>query len=687
MQMKQNTLKSPQRRSAKEPFALRYFYSLIILFFTLSSASCDWKSEPERIIWTNVKTVAGLNREFGEPFGIAIKDDVLYVSDGDQGKVFRVSKDGRTELFTDKLDTPSQIAFDQNGDLIVADSGSHTIKKIRQTGEIELIAGVENQSGFADGAGGQALFSAPVGIAVFEDKIYVADTYNDKIRLIENGRVSTIAGSEKGFADGAGNDAKFDTPNNLAVTKDGRVLVADTENRRLRIVETSGRVWTLAGGGKSNLRDGTLEEAEFVQPTAVFIDERGAVFVADGNAIRVIGRRIFPLVETLADDRRGYADGKMFNAKFNRPSGLAVDSQGNLFVADSDNQTLRAFSGEDFGKEITAENLTKLRYSAEEFRALAPARWCFDPPSEAREIAGTLGEIRGEAKTVDDYARFHNGLDIVGGYGETARFIRDEKILEPAAVENFETLRELVRMPTLGYIHIRLGRDKDNRIFDDARFRFFRDESDKLKGLRIPRGAKFKAGEPVGTLNAMNHVHLIAGRSGAEINALDALVLPGVSDSRTPVIEKVTLFDENWREIETEQPNSRINLRGKIRVTVRAYDQMDGNADRRRLGVYKIGYQILQSEKPIFEPKWTIVFDKMPDTEAVRLVYAKGSKSGATGETIFNYIATNEVDGDIFRENFLDANALEAGNYVLRVFAADFFGNTASKDSSFEVVK
>jgi hypothetical protein len=77
----------------------------------------------------------------------------------------------------------------------------------------------------------------------------------------------------------------------------------------------------------------------------------------------------------------------------------------------------------------------------------------------------------------------------------------------------------------------------------------------------------------------------------------------------------------------------------------------------------------------------------MPDTAAVNFVYAPGSKSGATGETIFNYIATNEVAGDVFKENFLDAGALETGEYVLRAFAADFFGNTASKDINFEVVR
>ena len=657
------------------------------LFFTfLLNLSCR-NEQAERAAWTKAKTVAGFNREFGEPFGIAVKDGEIFVSDGETGKILRVLKDGRTEIFAEGFDTPSQIAFDQNGILYAADSGTHTIKKINQNGIVELVAGIENQAGLQDGNAGSALFNAPVGIAAADGKIYVADTYNDRIRVIENGIVSTLAGTEKGFADGIGTLAKFDTPLGLAIWKNGKILVADAGNRRIRVIEPDTAVKTLAGNGNVNVTGGLLSDAEFVLPTAIAVDERGAVYVADGNAIRAIGRHIFPFVETISDERRGFTDGNFPKARFNRPSGLAVDERGNLLVADSDNQAVRIFTGEDFGTEISVEQKKNLRFTAEEFRALAAPRWMYDPPEKTREIAGTLGEIRGEIIDKNSVAFFHNGLDIAGGYGETARFIRDEKVLNPFAAQNFGTLRELLRMPTLGYIHIRLGRDRDNKIFGDNRFQFSRDRSGKLNGIRIPRGAKFKAGEAVGTLNSMNHVHLIAGRSGAEMNALDALVLPGASDSRPPTIEKITLFDKNWRGIETEVQNSRIKLDGKTRIVVRAFDQMDGNAARRRLGLYRLGYQILKNGEPLFQTKWTLSFEKMPDTEAVPFVYANGSRSGAAGETIFNYIVTNEVDGDSFSENFFDTAGLENGEYILRVFAADFFGNTASKDLTFEVIK
>ncbi len=645
-----------------------------------------WPASNHGTPYRHVSTVAGTSGEFSEAFGIAVKGSDIYMSDGESGRIWLV-KGGTPAVFTEGLDTPSAIAFDENDKLIVADSGTHTIKSVNSAGEVATIAGVENRSGFVDGDAAEALFNAPVGIAVHHGTIYVADTYNDRIRVIENGRVATIVGSGNGFADGVGPEARFDTPCGLAIWRD-KLLVADTGNRRIRVIEPDGRVWTLAGNGDGDLRDGLLSGASFVQPTAVAIDKNGSIFVADGNAIRQIVGDAIPVVRTISGDRRGLKDGNSIRARFNRPSSLAFDTHGDLLVADSENRLLRKFEENPSGHEITADEIEALRDKPEEFRALQPARWPYDPPSAKRDIAGTLGEIRGEVQPGNDEVWFHNGLDIAGVYGETARFIRDEKVLRPLAIENFGNSRESIRMPTLGYIHIRVGRDLASMAFDDRRFQFAKDGNGKLSTVRVPRGTKFGAGEPIGTLNAMNHVHLIAGRSGGEMNSLAALTFPNLQDSRPPNIEKVSLFDEFWREIETVAPNSRIMLKGKTRVVVRAFDQMDGNSDRRRLGIYKLGYQIVGPDGIAqSEPKWMIAFDRLPAAEAVPLVYANGSKSGATGETIFNYIVTNFVNGDEFREDLFDATTLENGSYILRVIGADYFGNTTSKDLTIEVLK
>ena len=87
------------------------------------------------------------------------------------------------------------------------------------------------------------------------------------------------------------------------------------------------------------------------------------------------------------------------------------------------------------------------------------------------------------------------------------------------------------------------------------------------------------------------------------------------------------------------------------------------------------------------DTKWTIVFDRLGPPESVGLVYANGSKSGPTGETIFNYIVSNFVHGDEFREDYFDPASVGAGIYKLRVFAADHSGNTTSRDVAIEVLK
>ncbi len=628
-------------------------------------------------------TVAGINGEFGEPFGVAVKGSETYLSDGQNGTIM-VVRDGKPSVFASGLGTPSAIAFDKNGNLIVADSGMHTIKSVNAKGEATVLAGVAGKPGFADGDATNALFHAPIGLVIGSDgKIYVSDTYNDRIRVIADGKVTTLTGSSRGFADGTGAAARFDTPTGLAMWHD-KLLVADTGNHRIRMVEPNGNTATLAGNGEGDAKDGLLFEASFYQPAAIAVDTYGSIFVADGHVIRLIDGDVIPTVRTISSGRRGFGDGEIGVARFNRPSGLAVDDAGNVLVADSENRLLRRLAVSAPRQDVSATFAEKLKDKPEDFRTLQPPRWPYDPPSTKRDIAGTLGELRGEISPGNDDIHFHNGLDIAGSYGETARFVRDEKVLLPLATQNFGTLRELIRMPTMGYIHIRLGRNAGGVPFGDPRFVFTNDAAGKMADIRVPRGSAFKAGEAIGTLNPMNHVHLIAGRSGQEMNALDALVFPGISDSRPPVIENVTIADESGREIETKSQKGRIHLAGKVRVIMRAYDQVDGNADRRRLGIYKAGYQVLHSDgTPVGETQWTIKFDRMPLSAAVPFVYAVGSKSGATGETIFRYIVTNRIEGDNYREDFLDASALVNGDYILRVFAADYFGNTAAKDIEF----
>lgn len=666
-----------------------FLIATLLLFGGCSLRESNVSREPLAV----VQTLAGAGEtRFGEVFGVAINSDgSVFVSDGARSGIWQINQTtGAAHLVTDKLGTPSAIAIDQNGALIVADSGAHTIKRINPaSGEISFIAGVENKSGFADGAADAALFHAPIGVAVDkENRIYVADTYNDKIRIIENGTVKTLAGTTRGFADGA--SAKFDTPCGIAVEKGGDIWVADTGNRRIRKIDQSGNVTTFAGSGEREAKNDFAQNASFVEPVGVAVDDFGAIWVADAgaNRIRVFGRRFTGFWETASGAARGTVDGELNRALFNRPTNVAIANNGNLFVADSANKLLRvaASANQKIGVAISPETAKSLFLTPEQMREGGEPRWTYNPPDAPRDIAGTFGEVRGVLKEPDDRVWFHNGLDVAGAFGETARFVRSEKVLLPLAAEDFaaKNNRERLRMPTLGYIHIRVGRDRDNRPFDDNRFLFSRDDAGNLNGLRVPRGAHFSAGEAIGTLNAFNHVHLIAGETGAEMNALAALQFPGVRDTVVPKIEQIILYDENWREIKSGE-----NLPPKVRVVARAFDQMDGNNARRRLGVYELGYQVLtlnNSSVAGFEnPKMNVSFERLPASEQANLVYAPGSQSGYTPETFFNYIVSNVVQNGSAREDYLDTTKLSNGDYKIRVFARDFFGNQSAQDAAVKI--
>ena len=644
---------------------------LVSLLFLIAFTVISCWSNIDRGMFVSVMTI---NAGFGEPFGIASSNGILYVSDGQKGTISKMSSIG-IEII-DGIDTPSGVCIGGDGKLVVADSGTHAI--FRLDPNPTMIAGTNGIRGSDDGPALAAVarFNGPIGVACDTDKIYVADTYNDRIRVIENGNVRNVAGSATGFRDGSG--ALFDTPTGVAVWND-KVLVADTGNQRIRVVEPDGSVWTLAGNGESDLRDGSLLSASFVSPSAIAVSKDGTIYVADGNAIRMIGGAI-PMVRTIAGLERGNRDGNGLAAMFNRPSGLAIDENGDLLIADSENGSIRKLTADTNAK---ATATPKPPQTAEEFRNAAPARWPFDPPTTKRDIAGTLGEIRGKMTPAADNVWFHNGLDVAGAYGETARFVRSEKVLRVDAAENFGTLRELIRMPTMGYIHIRLGRDKDGKLFGDERFQFSRDASGKLANVRVARGARFEAGDAIGTLNPMNHVHLIAGRSGREMNAIDALTLPGISDSRVPTIEGVSLFSQNWQLIETTNGIPRIKQGDQLRIVVRAYDQVDGNSERRRLGVYGVSYQLSRADAQAAEIK----FDRMPSNLFVSLLYGNNSHSGATGETVFNYIATNSLIDGKAREGFVNTSTIEPGKVTATVNVTDYFGNRASKQIEFEVIK
>ena len=657
-----------------------------------------------------------------DPFGVAADDDGnIFVSDGAGGRIYRISTEGAVTVVTEQLDMPSALALSPDGTLIVANTGAHTIARVDlKTDRVSIVAGAPGMSGDADGSSTESRFNAPIGVAVGKDgTIFVADTYNDRIRAIaRDGRVRTLAGGhEPGYLDASGEAARFDTPCGIAVSKDGTLLIADTGNHRLRRVTLDGAVSTIAGTGEDTERDGSPLDAAFAEPTAITVRDAKSFYVADavGASVRLCMLGEQPAVNTLAGGfPNGLVDSDLSHARLNRPTGLAMTPDGTLIFADSGNGLVRAFvpNGAKLGFKSKPEVAI---LKASEIRAAIPPRWPYDPPTAKREIAGTFGEIRGEREPEHD-VWFHNGLDIPGAYGETTRAIFTERVSRPLAVEGVGSTRERLRLPFVGYIHVRIGRDQNDRPFAGDRFSFRRDEQGHIIGVRLRRGTRINAGDPIGTLNRLNHVHLIAGPASAEVNALAALELPGLVDTVPPVIESVTLTGEHDEPLNESpeksgkskgrktgdkksaranprpQTNQRLPVHGRLRIIVRAYDQVDGNASYRRLGLYRLGYTLLNADGSpatgFAQPRYNIVFERLPvDPRAAVIAYGLGSQSGYTSKTVFAYVVTNIVRDGEAREDFWDTTTLTPGNYTLRVLAEDFFGNRATRDVPVAVVK
>ena len=202
-------------------------------------------------------------------------------------------------------------------------------------------------AGFADGDRGAARFNDPQGIAVdAAGMLYVADGGNQRIRKVTTaGVVTTLAGSgTAAFSNGSGAAASFSAPQGIAVHATGNIYVGDSDNNCIRKVTPAGVVTTLAGEGINggNYVDGSATVARFNIPSGVTVDSAGNVYVADPGNARI--RKVTPagVVTTLAGlGNSVFADGTGAAASFNNPMGISVDSVGNAYVADNGNHRVR----------------------------------------------------------------------------------------------------------------------------------------------------------------------------------------------------------------------------------------------------------------------------------------------------------------------------------------------------------
>jgi len=251
-----------------------------------------------------------------------------------------------------RFDAPDNVAADGAGNLYVADSTSHTIRKVVvSTGTVTTIAGTAGMSGSTDGTGAVARFYRPSGVvADGADNVYVADNYNHTIRriVVSTGAVTTIAGTAgmSGSTDGTGAGARFNGPDSVEVDGAGNLYVADFGNHTIRkLVVSTGAVTTIAGtAGMSGSTDGMGAVARFNGPAGVAADGAGNLYVADsGNhTIRkvVVSTGAVTTIASTAG-MTGITDGTGAVARFYYPYGIAADGADNLYVADTGNHTIR----------------------------------------------------------------------------------------------------------------------------------------------------------------------------------------------------------------------------------------------------------------------------------------------------------------------------------------------------------
>ena len=307
------------------------------------------------------------NARFYNPGGVAVDSaGVIYVADNSNHTIRKITPGGTNWVVTTlagmagysgsadgtgreaRFNQPYGIAVDGFGDLYVADTLNHTIRKVTPEGVVSTLAGLPGTSGSDDGMGSDARFNSPTGVAVDSSgNVYIADYWNHTIREITpSGAVSTFAGlaGVPGSDDATGNLARFNTPSGVAVDSVGNVYVADYRNNTIRKITPAGTVTTLAGtAGTWGPTDGTGGNARFNNPFAVAVDSLSNVYVADLWNFTI--RKITParVVSTFAGQAgtQGSADGTGSSARFSNPIGVAVDASNNVYVADYNNNTIQ----------------------------------------------------------------------------------------------------------------------------------------------------------------------------------------------------------------------------------------------------------------------------------------------------------------------------------------------------------
>jgi len=308
----------------------------------------------------NVSTLTGLNPGYTDgdatvaqlrnPRGLALSaSGDIYVADTGNHRIRKVTTAGvvstvagsGTAGYTDgvalsaQFSFPSSVAYDDTtGTLYVGDQ--RTVRKISSSGTVTTIAGSGAASGTADGAGTIARFNDVRGLGVTSTGVlYVSDSSNNRIRKIAaDGTVSTFAGSFGDFVNGTGTAARFNAPTGIKLDSNENIYVADTGNNAIRKITPTAVVTTVAGSGAAGSANGTGTAAEFNAPTDITVFADNSVYVVENEGQKIRKITSTAVVTTFAGSTYGSVNGIGTAAKFTYPYGIVSNSAGNIFISD-----------------------------------------------------------------------------------------------------------------------------------------------------------------------------------------------------------------------------------------------------------------------------------------------------------------------------------------------------------------
>lgn len=309
---------------------------------------------------------ATLDAQFNQVYDVAVDGaGNLYVADTFNHKIRKITAEGivstfagSTEGFADgpgstaQFDDPRMITVDLSGNVYVTDRSNHAIRKITPSGVVSTLAGgnpslLNTTGGFADGTGIDAEFALPRGITVDSSgNLYVTDTNNHAIRKITpNGEVTTLAGGSIGSTDGIGGNAKFTWPRGITIDSSDNLYVCDSHNHKIRKITPNGDVTTIAGSTQG-FANGSVNIAKFSFPQGIAIDDSDNLYISDTNNDKI--RKITPngQVSTFAGSTNGTLDGTGSEAQFLSLQGMTIDSNRNIYVADRTNDKIRKITQE-----------------------------------------------------------------------------------------------------------------------------------------------------------------------------------------------------------------------------------------------------------------------------------------------------------------------------------------------------